>query len=70
MSISAPSTSYVEFTPQVLQAKQTAQNLQIGVAVAAKALEVNDVQAAALLQNLQQSAQLAEGLGQNLDVRT
>ncbi len=69
MSVTAPSTSFVEFTPQVLQAKQSAQNLQIGIAVAAKVLEVNDVQAAALLQNLQLSAQLAEGLGQNLDLR-
>ncbi len=68
MSISPAGNSYVEFTPQVMAAKQAAQTQQIGIAVAKKLLDVNAAQGAQLLRQLQSTAALDQGLGRNLDV--
>lgn len=68
MSISPAGNPYVEFTPQVMAAKQAAQTQQIGIAVAKKLMDVNAAQGAQLLQQLQSTAALDQGLGRNLDM--
>lgn len=71
MSVSAVGSTnpWIEFTPQVMAAKQAATSQQIDLAVVAKSRQIQEAQASAVLQLLQQSASLAAGIGGQIDVR-
>lgn len=69
MSISAASSSYVQYTPQVMAAQETATRQAIDIAVINKSRAASDAQAVAVLNMLQQVASGIDGVGENVNVR-